>query len=213
MISLISMIGLLLLVSIIWLVTFARRNQVHKQPLVLSSGLLLVLLSLVTYSFLGQPSLVMQQAQQRAELAANQTLIDQLQTRLTKQPNDIDGWLMLGHSYRALTNHIAARDAYEKAYQLDGNHAPAMLALAETLAELNGGEFSQRAQALIATAVRLAPENPEALWLGGVVANQQGDLKQAHVYWSRLNQQTLPGSAEHEMLTNLLKDIEKVLGL
>ncbi len=210
MIELISIIGLLLLVSIAWLLWFAHRHQVIKQPLVISGGLLL-LLSIVTYSFLGQPGLVAQQAQQRAELAANQTLIDQLQTRLAKQPDDVEGWLMLGHSYRTLANHIAARDAFEKAYQLDGNNAPAMLALAETLAVLNGGEYNLRAQALIATAVRLAPENPEALWLGGVVANQQGDLKQAYVYWSQLKQQTLPATEENEMLTNLLKDIEKAL--
>lgn len=211
MIELISMIGLLLLVSIAWLLWSAHRHQVIKQPLVISSGLMLVLLSVVTYSFLGQPGLVAQQTQQRAELAANQTLIDQLQTRLAIQPDDLEGWLMLGHSYRTLGNHIAARDVFEKAYQLDGNNVPAMLALAETLATLNGGEYNLRAQALIATAVRLAPENPEALWLGGVVANQQGDLKQAYIYWLQLKQQTLPASEENEMLTNLLKDIEKAL--
>jgi cytochrome c-type biogenesis protein CcmH len=175
-------------------------------------GLLIVpLLSLASYLFIGQPGWVVQQAQMAQAEKENQTLVSALAERLASAPDDVEGWLLLGRSHVALGDWSQAQKAFEQAYQRDGDNPHTLLALAHSLAQLNDGVFSLRAQALVTTAYRQIPNDADALWLHALVARQQGDLQQAHDDLSRLLSQLPAESAQALDLAKVLKQLEETL--
>ncbi|MDY0135926.1 MAG: tetratricopeptide repeat protein [Thiomicrospira sp.] len=169
------------------------------------------LLSLGSYLFIGQPAWVLQQAQIAQAEKENQTLVSALAERLAAAPDDVEGWLLLGRSHVALGDWEQAQKAFEQAYQQSPDNPHTLLALAHSLAQLNEGVFSLRAQALVATAYRQIPNDADALWLHALVSRQQGDLKQAHDDLSRLLTQLPADSAQARDLTKVLKQLEETL--
>lgn len=60
-----------------------------------------------------------------------QRRVDALENRLRRQPEDVEGWKMLGRSYMALGQLMPAVSAYSQAAQLAPNDAEIRGALAE----------------------------------------------------------------------------------
>lgn len=204
-------LALALLLAIALLGLLAKQAELARSASFWLGTLGFVCLVVLGYQLLGAPGLVLnQQAKQQFE-ASTQTLIDQLEQKLQAQPKDVEGWRMLGRSYQSLQQSRKAANAFEQAYQLDQNHAPTLLALAENLAANEQGHFNLRAQALVVTAYKLAPENPDALWLYGLVSQQQGDFIASYQAWSELLAQLDPQSQEAQELAKMLKEYEKNL--
>ena len=153
----------------------------------------------------------MQHAQITQANEENRTLVSELAKRLAESPQDVDGWLLLGRSYVALDDWTAAQNAFEQAYQLDPNNPYTLLDLAHSLAQLNQGVFSLRAQALVATAYLQLPNDADALWLNALVSRQQGDLQQAYDDLIRLRAQLPPESTQAQDLAKLLNQLEETL--
>lgn len=118
-----------------------------------------------------------------AETAAAETTgidaeLRQLEARLADQPEDVQGWLLLGRSYAALRRYGSAADAYQRAYDLTrGENVEATIGLGEALALVDQSSLNGRAGQLIEAALAKAPNNPKALWYGAVMALQAGDLR------------------------------------
>ena len=108
---------------------------------------------------------------------APQNMVSSLARRLQSNPNDFDGWMMLGRSYSVLQQQPLAIRAYERANQLaNGKNPEALVALAEALAVQDENALSGRAGRLIEQALELAPNSPKALFYGAVSALQRGAL-------------------------------------
>jgi cytochrome c-type biogenesis protein CcmH len=105
-------------------------------------------------------------------------MLAQLEAKLSANPQDIQGWLMLGRSYTALERFPRAVEAYQKAYDLSkGQDIDAIVGLGESLALLDQASLAGRAGELFNEALRRVPDHPKALWYGAVAALQAGDLK------------------------------------
>jgi len=114
-------------------------------------------------------------------------MINKLEKHLYDQPNDLDGWLMLGRSYAALERADDAIVAYNHAYRLGGGkNIEATLGLGEALGLKAGGEVTARAAELFEEAVTAAPDNPRALFFGGYAAAVRGDRDLARSRWQAL---------------------------
>jgi cytochrome c-type biogenesis protein CcmH len=115
----------------------------------------------------------------RAPAPANSpaTMVAQLARRLERNPDNLDGWLMLGRSYLALQEYPLAYRAYERADRLSGGKsAEALVGEAEALAMSDPAELEGRAARLIERALVVAPDSPKALFFGAAVAARRGDL-------------------------------------
>lgn len=113
-------------------------------------------------------------------------MVDRLEDRLRREPQDVDGWLLLGRSYTALHRYYRAADAFERALELtQGNNVDAILGLGETLALADQSALAGRAGDLLEQAARLAPGNARALWWGGAVAYQRNELALARDRWQQ----------------------------
>ena len=116
-----------------------------------------------------------------------QQMVARLARRLEHDPDNLDGWLMLGRSYTVLQEYPLAVRAFERADRLSGGKsAEALTGEAEALVLANQGELDERAGRLVEQALALAPDSGKALFLGGAVAARRGDLPLARMRFAKL---------------------------
>jgi cytochrome c-type biogenesis protein CcmH len=114
-------------------------------------------------------------------------MVARLDARLQTNPNDVDGWLMLGRSYFQLNRFDKSADAYSHAYTLtQGRNVEAVLGLGEALAFADEHALSGRAGQLFEQGRQLAPHHPKALWYTGLAAYRSNQLEVARERWSEL---------------------------
>src|SRR3989440_11022921 len=116
-----------------------------------------------------------------------QSMVARLARELERDPQNLEGWLMLGRSYIALQEYPLALRAFERADRLsDGKNADALTGEAEALALTDESELNGRAGRLIERALALAPDSGKALFFGGAVAARRGDLPLARARFLKL---------------------------
>ena len=136
-------------------------------------------------------------------------MVEGLADKMKANPNDAQGWLMLGRSYRVLEQYPKAVDAFAHAYQLLGDQAEVMLLYADTLGYAGDKNLTGKPAELIFKALALEPDNMNALWLGGMAKAQQGDTAAAISLWKKLEALLPPGSESQQEIQGLLAKIEK----
>ena len=116
-----------------------------------------------------------------------QTMVARLARKLEKDPQNLDGWLLLGHSYTQLQEFQLAARAYQRADRLaGGKNAEALLGQAEALARGDETELDSRAGRLIEQALALDPSSGKALFYGAAVAMRRGELPLARERFTKL---------------------------
>ncbi len=110
-----------------------------------------------------------------------------LEARLQKEPNDLEGWRMLGRTYLVSGNAAKAASAYEKANSISPQKDMGLLLdLAEALVLTDDPAAQPRAKAIIDEALADDADNQKALWYQGVMAVRAGDNETAKRNWSKL---------------------------
>ena len=152
------------------------------------------------YAGIGNPQVLTPPAAQQ-DTAALARRVVQLKTN----PDDAEGWLALARAYEALGRFPEAAAAFEKGRaRINGD--PALLAeYAYTLIRAEGGVASPRAEALIDAALKLDPQQPQALFMAGLAADERGDFAAAITHWQRLLPLLETGSDEAIMLEKSLQ--------
>jgi cytochrome c-type biogenesis protein CcmH len=115
----------------------------------------------------------------RSEPAADspETMVARLARKLESNPDDLQGWLMLGNSYVVLQQYPLAVRSFERADRLaGGKSAVALTGEAEALVMNDESELTGRAGHLIEQALALDPNSAKALFFGGAAAVRQGKL-------------------------------------
>ncbi len=113
-------------------------------------------------------------------------MVSGLRAKLEANPDNAEGWYMLGRSYMALNRYSDASYAYEQLLKLEPKSAKYMLFLADAVAMKNKGDVSGRPAELIEKALELEPNNVTGLWLGGMSLSQQGQDAKAIARWNLL---------------------------
>jgi cytochrome c-type biogenesis protein CcmH len=120
-------------------------------------------------------------------------VVAELRRKLAEQPDDIEGWKLLGRSATVLGDYVQARDAFGEANaRTGGRDAEAIVGYAESLVLIDEREIDGQAAQLFEQALALAPDNPRALWYGGITAYRRGDLALARQRWVELQDFDLP---------------------
>lgn len=114
-----------------------------------------------------------------AEPAADspQTMVARLARKLERDPQDLNGWLLLGRSYVVLEQYPLALRSFERADRLaGGKSAEALVGEAEALTMSNESELDGRAGRLVEQALVLEPNSGKALFFGAAAAVRRGQL-------------------------------------
>jgi cytochrome c-type biogenesis protein CcmH len=141
-----------------------------------------------------------------------QQMVKQLQDRLVRNPDDLEGWKFLGRSATVLGDYVLARQAFGEAYtRSKGQDADAVTGYAESLVLNDEREIDGHAAELFEQALRLNPDNARALWYGGIIAYRRGDLPLAQQRWVELQNYDLPPDLR-QVLAEKLSEIARTQG-
>jgi cytochrome c-type biogenesis protein CcmH len=139
-------------------------------------------------------------------------LLDKLKAKLAANPNDVNGWLLLGRSYGSLGRYALAVDAFQNAYDKShGENVEAMIGLGEALAMTDEASLGGRAGRLFEDALARQPNNAKALWYGSISALQAGDLRKGRDRLQLLLAQNPPPEIRG-MLERQIQDVNQQLG-
>lgn len=165
----------------------ANQQDSKKWPTIwIASGLPICAIAL--YLLVGSPlALYLPEANQgQPQLTQKdiEGMVERLAEKLKKDPNNAEGWQMLGRSYAALQKMPEAHDAYKKALDLNPNNAQLMVDYADLLAFQNKSIRGEPMR-LIQKALQIEPNNLKALALAGTAYFELGDFKKAEDYWTK----------------------------
>lgn len=134
-------------------------------------------------------------------------ILRRLEARLAAQPDDREGWRMLGRTYLVTGDAGKAAQAYERAAALSPERDPALeLDLAEALVLAEDPAQQPRAKAIIEAALKAEPGSQKALWYQSVIASREGDHETAKRNWLALLEQQPPPEIR-EIIAAQLKEL------
>jgi cytochrome c-type biogenesis protein CcmH len=141
-----------------------------------------------------------------------QQMVAQLQGRLANQPDDVEGWKLLGRSATVMGDYVLAREAFQHANEkTQGKDPEALAGFAESLVLNDEREIDGRAAEMFEQALAMEPDNARALWYGGIVAYRRGDLMLAQQRWVELQNHDLPPELR-QVVAERLAEIDKSQG-
>ncbi|HSP63654.1 MAG TPA: c-type cytochrome biogenesis protein CcmI [Pyrinomonadaceae bacterium] len=126
--------------------------------------------------------------------------VGKLAKRLEENPNDAQGWVMLGRSYTMMERYADAATAYGRATTLNGGDANLWTDYAEALALSNGQRLEGKPMEAVNRALQIDPNNEKALALAGEAAYQAADYRKAIEYWQKLRPGSETGKAVSDQL-------------
>lgn len=152
-------------------------------------------------------------AQIQSTQAANMDeAVSGLEAKLAQDPQNLEGWMMLGRSYTAMGRYPRAADAFQQAYDLSqGQNVEAIIGLGEALALTDEASLAGRAGQLFDTALTMAPNHPKALWYGSIAALRAGDLRRGRDRLQLLMAQNPPEQLRG-VLERQIQDLNEQLG-
>lgn len=164
------------------------------------------------YFVLGSPEMPGQPYAARniaSEITAREGKLDQgevmqlaarLLKRLETDPNNVDGWVLLGRTYLTINDFEAALAAYRKAMQASNRDPEIVTDYAEALVLSEKGQVGPEAQGLFEDIVEADPYNPRARYYLGLGLAQRGNHKAALQAWVDLRAVSPLGSSWLEMV-------------
>jgi cytochrome c-type biogenesis protein CcmH len=122
-------------------------------------------------------------------------MLVQLTQRLEREPDNLEGWVLLGRSYSALSRFPEASAALRRAVDLKGDDPDLLADYADALAMVNGQSLEGEPMRAIEKALAINPDHRKALALAGTAAYERGDFPGAVKRWERLLK-TVPPESE-----------------
>ena len=158
----------------------------HQKKLSLQSTtaiLFVVALSAGLYASIGTPG----GQSAGSEMASVEEMVAGLDQRLRENPDDLAGWKMLGRSYFQLGNYDKAIAALERAVEIESaSNGQTLVDLGEAIWMQDQRSLTGRAGELFENAIATSPNNPKALFYGGLVAVERGERFLAAERWEAL---------------------------
>ena len=150
---------------------------------------------------------------QDVDKAQFEAMTQRLADRLKSQPDDAEGWAMLGRSYNVLERFPQALEAYKKVVALRPNEAQGFADMADAMGMVAGRKLDGEPEQMISRALALDPDNAKALGLAGTVAFDRGDAAGAARHWANALAKVEPGSDMAGRLRGAVDEARKRAGL
>jgi cytochrome c-type biogenesis protein CcmH len=188
-------------------------------------GLVLPLFGLAMYGLLGNPDFIDAPSRQNAVVTQQhgqatgeqpqsfESMVESLANKLEQDPDNLEGWFLLGRSLMSLGRYAEAAQAFEVVNsKLPEPQAGVLLALANALAMAQEGRLGGRPATLVEQALEIEPRNTTALWMAGLIAEEQGDLENALRYWERAEPLLADDPENLAELRGMMREVADKLG-
>lgn len=157
------------------------------------------------YLYLGAPDILREQALTEAQARYDaDAMLVALETKLKKEPDDVEGWYALGRAYIAFERLPEAEAAMAKAAALAPADARILAQYAEAIA-LRTGSLTGRPLELVKAALEIDYEEEKALELAGLAAYQQEKWAESLHYWRRLLKKLPKDTDAHDAISQAVR--------
>ena len=165
-------------------------------------------LAVIVYAVIGSPAALSPQADPHAAVSAEQieAMVERLAAKMRENPEDPDGWKLLGRSYSVLGRFADAADAYAKAAVRAPRDAQLLADFADALAMARGQSLEGEPEKLVHRALEIDPNNMKALALAGTIEFNRRQFAAAAGYWKRMLPQTEPGSEDARIIQSNINE-------
>lgn len=173
-----------------------------RRPVLLASLLVALLLpaaAIVLYQFIGEPAaldpdtLVARSASAPGATTPDgqgiemEEAIAGLVAKLEANPDNAEGWALLGRAYQAMGKFAESRDALKQAIDIQPDNHDLTVEYAQALAlSGEGRRIAGESRQLIEGVLEADPDHQRALWLIGISDYQAADYDAAIRAWNRL---------------------------
>ncbi|MEX2239651.1 MAG: c-type cytochrome biogenesis protein CcmI [Burkholderiales bacterium] len=176
-------------------------------------GIALPLAALAVYFAVGTPAAVTGRPGHDAVTAEQiEVMVERLAARLRENPDDADGWTMLGRSYAALGRFGEAVDAYSRAALRAPRDAQLLADFADALAMARGRSLQGEPEKLVLRALEIEPGNLKALALAGTAAFERQAFAAAADYWQRMLPLVPPDSEDARVIRDNVAQATQLAG-
>lgn len=143
------------------------------------------LMAIAVYFVVGSPRLV-DRAEAPVTAQQVEAMVARLAAKLRENPDDTDGWKLLGRSYAVMGRWGEASAAYARAATRAPKDPQLLADFAEALAMSRGESMAGEPEKLATRALELDPKNMKALALAGTAAYERKDFERAARTWQRM---------------------------
>jgi cytochrome c-type biogenesis protein CcmH len=173
-----------------------RLDALRGRRVAWALGAAVPLATLGLYFLVGSPSAIVRETERHPSAAQVQEMVERLAARLRENPDDVNGWKLLGRSYGVMGRYAEAADAYAKAAVRAPRDAQLLADLADVLAMARGQSLQGEPEKLALRAIEIEPGNLKALALAGSAAFERKDYAGAAAWWERMLAHVEPGSED-----------------
>jgi len=170
------------------------------------------LAAVALYVLVGNPGAIDREAQLHASRAQVEGMIGRLAARLRENPDDVNGWKLLGRSYGVMGRYGEAADAYAKAAVRSPRDAQLLADLADVLAMARGQSLQGEPEQLALRALEIEPGNLKALALAGSAAFERKDYAAAAKHWERMLAYVEPNSEDARSIQQNVAEARSLAG-
>lgn len=179
----------------------------------MSVALLIPLSAIVLYRLIGTPAALNPETAAQTEQVPPdhgqniEQAIASLAAKLKQNPEDAQGWALLGRAYENTQRFAEARDALKHAHDLAMGDPDITVAYAEAVTlSSDSRRIEGEPLDLIQAALKAAPDNERGLWLLGISQYQNKQYDTAIATWKHL-QTVLPKGSD--VIASVQKEIER----
>lgn len=167
----------------------ANKKIYHDNKTKISAILLSLALptaALFIYNLFGAPALIESPPRLPPTQAEVENMVDGLAARLQEEPENTQGWIVLGKSYMVMGRYTDAQAVYAKLLSDQPNDVNLLINYADASAMRNNGKFAGTPYATIKQVLQLEPDNIQARWMAGMAENEIGNNQVALSIWRPL---------------------------
>jgi cytochrome c-type biogenesis protein CcmH len=140
-------------------------------------------------------------------------LVERLRERLAGQPQDLDGWLLLGRSLRDLQRFGESAEAFGHALALAPDRAEIAASFGEALVLAADGMVTPAAREAFRQALGTQPADPRSRYYLGLALAQAGDVRAAITVWQDILRQAPPGAPYAEAVRQQIAESARAAGI
>ncbi len=140
-------------------------------------------------------------------------LAEQLAKRLAAEPDDRDGWLLLGRTYMETRRFDKVIQAYSRAIAFGFDGAEMRAALGEAFVAAADGVVGPEARRAFAAALETDPHEPRALYYSGLDQVQNGRAREAIEAWSEMLRRAPPEAGWRPIVAEQIRQAAVSLGV
>lgn len=167
------------------------------------------------YMWVGEPDALQPMSVNSTEKADQVELAkmaESLAKKLNDKPDNLQGWVMLGRTYRTMDKFDAAVQAYDRALKLSADD-DLKLERVEVLAMKSQGNFEGEPWNVIREILQRDPQHYGALLLAGSASYSHAQYADALKYWQQARKPLAADNPDLPGLDDAIASVQKKLGL